>query len=87
MADLEFKIPEEILEAMPSGKEAMIRYLAQYFDRVVEKYETRLQGRATGIMGKPLSRYEKSMLKDFLIDTALGRLEELPRMAAESLTM
>lgn len=87
MTDLELKIPVEILETLPSGKEAMIRHLSSYFDGVIEKYgsvfEKRVQG---GPMAGPLSKYEKSILKDFLLSTTLGRLEETEasRFAAEN---
>jgi len=75
------------MENIPPGKDEMIRYLAKYFDTVIEQYDQRFQRRASGIMAGALSKYEKSMLKDFLIDTVIGRLEGGPSMmAAESLT-
>lgn len=82
MNDLELKLPEEIIESVPSNKEEMVKYLARYFDEAIDKYDTRLQKRVGGVFGVPLSRYEKSLLKDFLIDMSLGKLEEKPRAVA-----
>lgn len=86
--DLEFKLPDEVLENVPSSsKEEMVRYLATYFDSVIEDYNVRLQKRATGAFGQPLSRYERSLLKDFLIDRTIGRIEAASQLAAETLTI
>lgn len=87
MTDLELKLPEEVLEKIPSGKTEMVKYLATYFDSVIDHYGVRFQKRVQGAMGGPLSRYEKAILKDFLIDLTMGSLEEEPSaLAAETLT-
>ncbi len=74
MNDFELKLPPEVLEGIPSGHEDMLRYLSKYFDGVIEKYESRFQKRVSGALGGALSRYEKSLLKDFLIDAIIGKL-------------
>lgn len=87
MIDLELKLPADVMESIPSGnKEDVIRYLAKYFDSVIDKYDARFQKRVQGTFGQPLSKYEKSILKDFLIDQTLGKIEESSLMAAETLT-
>lgn len=86
MTDLELKLPEDILENIPSGKDEMVKYLAHYFDKVIDHYDGRFQKRVQGAMGGPLSRYEKAILKDFLIEMTMGNLEEAAELAAETLT-
>lgn len=87
MMDLELRLPDEVLENIPSGnRDDVVRYLARYFDTVIDKYDSRFQKRVQGAFGSPLSRYEKSILKDFLIDQALGKIEEASQFAAESIT-
>lgn len=75
MNNFELKLPSDVLEHIPSGHEDMLRYLAKYFDGVIEAYGIRFQHRVGGAFAGPLSRYEKSILKDFLIDATLGKLE------------
>lgn len=82
MNNFELKLPSDILESIPPGHEDMIRFLAKYFDGVIDEYGVRFQRRVGGAFGGPLSKYEKSILKDFLIDVTLGKLEESPRLAA-----
>lgn len=82
MTNFELKLPSDILERIPPGHEDMIRFLAKYFDGVIDEYDVRFQKRVGGVMGGPLSKYEKSILKDFLIDAVLGKLEEPSRLAA-----
>ena len=86
MIDIELKLPDEVLENVPSGKDEMIKYLAKYFDVVIDKYDIRFQKRVQGVMGGPLSRYEKSILKDFLIEMAVGNIEQASQLAAETIT-
>lgn len=74
MNDFELKLPPEVLEGIPSGRDEMIHYLSKYFDGVIEKYDSRFQKRVSGAFGGALSRYEKSILKDFLIDAIIGKL-------------
>jgi hypothetical protein len=91
MTDLELKLPDEVMENIPSGnKEDVVRYLAKYFDTIIDRYDHRFQQRITGPLGGPLSNYEKSLLKDFLIDQTLGKIEEATlkevSLAAETIT-
>lgn len=87
MIDLELKLPAEVMDNIPSGsREDVVRYLAKYFDTVIDKYDARFQKRVQGGFGGPLSKYEKSILKDFLIDQTLGKIDESSLMAAETLT-
>jgi hypothetical protein len=83
MNNFELKLPSDILENIPPSHEDMIRFLAKYFDGVIADYDGRFQKRVGGgPMGGPLSKYEKSILKDFLIDAVLGKQEEEPPMLA-----
>lgn len=84
--NLELKLPDDVLENIPSGKKEMVQYLSTYFDGVIAEYDSRFQKRVSGPMGGPLSRYEKSILKDFLIDATIGRIEETTHMAAETVS-
>ena len=87
MIDLELRLPDEVMENIPSGnREEVVKYLAKYFDTVIDRYDHRFQKRVRGIFGTPLSQYEKSILKDFLIDQTLGKIEEASLIAAETLT-
>lgn len=88
MTNLELKLPDEVMENIPSGsREEVVRYLAKYFDTVIAEYEVRFQKRVQGAFGQPLSKYERSMLKDFLIDQTLGKLDEMSSMmAAEAIS-
>jgi hypothetical protein len=74
MNDLELRLPDEILEKVPSGKSDMIKFLSNYFDETIGQYELRLTKRVPGMMGNPLSRYERATIKDFLMDLAIGKL-------------
>lgn len=70
---LEIKLSDEIMENLPSDKAGMIQYLSKHFDEVLRKYDEDFQRRVPGMLGAPLSRYEKSLLKDFLLSAVLGR--------------
>lgn len=89
MNDFELKLPPEVLEGIPSGHDEMIRYLSTYFDGVIDKYDQRFKMRVTGAFSGPLSRYEKAILKDFLIDATIGRMGldvariETPRLGVD----
>lgn len=87
MINLELKLPDEVMENIPSGsREEVVRYLARYFDTVIAEYDVRFQKRVTGAFGAPLSKYERAILKDFLIDQTLGKIDEISQvMAAEAL--
>ncbi len=76
MAGIEIKLSEDVLESIPSNKEGMIRYLAKCFDSVIDNYNIRLRERVSGSLGSPLSSYERAIIKDFLIDVTLGKLQQ-----------
>jgi len=78
MDDIELKLPDDVLDNIPESKGEMINYLSKYFDGVLDKYNDRFQKRVQGVMGHPLSRYERAILKDLLMDLALGKLQEAP---------
>lgn len=86
MTELELKLPDDVLESIPSSKEDMVKYLSQYFESVIDQYNSRFQKRVQGAFGGPLSKYERSILKDFLIDVTIGNLEIAQPVAAETIT-
>ena len=70
---LEIRLPDEVMDNLPSEKEAMIVYLSKHFDEVIRNYEQEFTRSVGGFLGQPLSRYEKATIKDFLIRMVLGR--------------
>lgn len=70
---LEIKLPDHVLENLPKDRAQMLEYLTRYADDVIRQYEERFQSRVQGTMGGPLSRYEKSLLRDFILDMILGK--------------
>ena len=70
---LEIKLPDHVMENLPSDKAGMISHLSKYVDEVIRQYEISIQKRVSGTMGGPLSRYEKSFLRDFVLDMVLGK--------------
>jgi hypothetical protein len=70
---LEIKLPDHVMENLPSDKAGMIVHLSKHVDEVIRQYETSIQKRVSGTMGGPLSRYEKSLLRDFILDMVLGK--------------
>lgn len=86
MTNLELKLPDDVLEHAPKNRNELIAYLSRYFDGVVDQYDGRFQKRVGGLLGAPLSRYEKSLIKDFLIDSTLGKLDEDSQLAAAELS-
>lgn len=86
MTELELKLPEDVLESIPPSREDMIKYLSQYFDSIIDQYNIRFQKRVQGAFSGPLSKYERSILKDFLIDVTIGNLEIARPVAAETIT-
>lgn len=75
--NFELKLPADVLQHVPANQEQMIHYFSKYFDGVIEEYDARFQYRVKGAFAGPLSKYEKAILKDFLIDAVLGKLEPL----------
>lgn len=70
---LEIKLPDELMETLPSDRTQMIGVLSNHFDEVIRQYEQEFTNSVGGCLGQALSRYEKSMLKDFLIRMTLGK--------------
>lgn len=70
---LDIRLPDEVMDNLPSDKQALVAYLSNHFDKVISQYELSFQRRVQGALGGPLSRYEKTMLKDFLLDAVLGK--------------
>lgn len=70
---LEIKLPDHVMEHLPEDKTSLVKYLSEHVDDVIKNYEASFQRRVQGVMGGPLSRYEKSILKDFLLDVVLGK--------------
>lgn len=75
MDELELKLPDDVINNVPDDRSGLITYLSNYFDKVIERYNERFQKRVSGLMGQPLSRYEKAILKDMLMDLAIGKLQ------------
>jgi hypothetical protein len=70
---LEIKLPDEVMEKLPAGKSELVTFLSRLVDDEIADYEQDFQRRVQGVMGASLSRYEKSMLKDFILDRVLGK--------------
>jgi hypothetical protein len=70
---LEIKLPDHVMEHLPSDRSEMILRLSKHVDEVIRQYGISIQNRVPGTMGGPLSRYEKSLLKDFILDMVLGK--------------
>lgn len=68
---LDVRLPEEVLEGLPSTKDEMVRYLLPFVDSAIVDYEQSLRRRVPGSMGMPLDRHEKSILRDFMMDRLL----------------
>ncbi len=84
MSSLRIKLPDEVMEKLPSDRAEVVAYLSRYADAVIHQYDMGFQRRVQGTMAGPLSRYEKALLKDFILDMVLGKelreqLEETPR--------
>lgn len=67
---LELRLPEDVLERLPTEKEALIAAVRPHADERIRAYERHLARRA-GILGDPLDKREQSLLRDFLIDWML----------------
>ncbi len=70
---LEIKLPDEVMEKLPSDRAKLISCLSSLVDEEIADYEHDFQRRVQGTMGGPLSRYEKSILRDFILDRILGK--------------
>lgn len=64
---LEIRLPDEVMETLPAEESELIPFLSRYFDGVIDDYQADLQRDVRGVMGGPLSRYERATIKDFLI--------------------
>lgn len=65
---IDVKLTEEILESLPSSKDAMIRYLVPFVDETIGDYEQSLRRRVPGSLGGALDKHEKTILRDFMLD-------------------
>ncbi len=70
---LNIQLPDDVMENLPTGRDSMIAYLSKHFDEVIKQYEYDFVRSVPGILGQPLSRYEKATIKDFLIRMVLGK--------------
>ncbi len=75
---MKLMLPDEVIENLPADSQQWVPYLKDFFESsVLKTYEERFMSREKGsILGAGLSRYEKTMMLDFLIDMALGQLRE-----------
>lgn len=71
---LDIRLPEEAAEALPSSKEDMVRYLLPFVDAAIADYELSLRRRVPGTLGGNISKYEQSLLRDFLLDKLMGNV-------------
>ena len=70
-------LPDEVLDNLPKDRADWIKYLVGFFESgVLIPYEESLKKRQQGVMGGPLSKYEKTGYTDLLIDIALGQLRD-----------
>jgi hypothetical protein len=67
-------LPDEIMERMPQDKEGIITFLSRYFEDEVNDYSSELQRQAPSPFNQPLNRYERSLVKDYLMRKTLGAL-------------
>lgn len=68
---IDIRLPEEILDNLPSGKDDLVRHLMPSIEEAISEYEKGLRRRVSGLLGDSLSRYEKAMLRDFLFSFIL----------------
>ena len=81
---IDLRLSEEVLEAIPSTKEEMVRYLLPFVDAAIVDYEQSLRRRVPGSLGGPLDKHEKSILRDFMLDRLMRNVlsdETNPRYA------
>lgn len=64
---LEIRLPDEVMETLPTEESELIPFLSRYFDGVIDDYQADVLRDVKGVMGGPLSRYERATIKDFLI--------------------
>ena len=61
-------LPDEVMEHLPTDRRGMIEYLSRLFDEEVDEYDSSLRRRAAAPLNGPLTRYERSFIKDYLLD-------------------
>ena len=71
---LDVRLPEEVLERLPSTKDEMVRYLLPFADEAISEYEKSLAHRVKGVLGGALARHERAMLRDFILDRLMNRV-------------
>ena len=76
MYKVQLVLPDDVLEHLPKDPQSCVPYLAEFLGTVIKSYEESLGRRQPGLLGAPLSRYEKTILMDMLIDMALGQLRQ-----------
>ncbi len=72
-SNLSIKLPDEVMESLPTNRSELVACLSRLVDEEISDYERDFQRRVQGTMGGPLSRYEKSILRDFILDRILGK--------------
>lgn len=69
---IDIKLPDEVMDNLPDDFHQMVTYLSGHLDKVVSEYELNFSTNVRGTLGGPLSRFERSLLKDFLFRMVLG---------------
>ncbi len=80
-SNLSIKLPDEVMESLPTDRSQLVAQLSRLVDEEISDYEQDFRRRVQGTMGGPLSRYEKSILRDFILDRILGK--ELRKLLEE----
>lgn len=67
---IDIKLPDEVETKIQAGAPAM-KTLSDHFDEVISLYEISFRQRVQGLMGGPLTNFEKAAIKDFLMDVVV----------------
>lgn len=75
---IKITLPDDVMDNLPSNPAQWESYLAKFLQGGdLQVYDASLQRRQQGsVLGKPLSRYERSICTDLLLDIILGQLRE-----------
>lgn len=77
MYGIEMKIPEEIMDRMPTDLTKLVEFLLPYASKMVDDYEQSFLARTKNLpLGGKLTRYERSQLTDFILDRLVGPLRD-----------
>lgn len=71
---VKISLPDEVMERLPAGKAAMEAYLSPYAEEAVEVYSRTVQKQAPAPFNQALNRFERSLVKDFIMRTLMGDL-------------